>query len=37
VEEELRWNSAIDAANLTADVRNGIVTLAGFVRSFNQK
>lgn len=34
VEDELRWDPDIDATDIGVAVRNGIVTLAGFVRSY---
>jgi osmotically-inducible protein OsmY len=37
VEEELRSDPAIDAANIAVAVKDGVVTLAGFVRSFRQR
>jgi osmotically-inducible protein OsmY len=37
VEDELRWDADIDATNIAVTVRNGVVTLAGFVRSYIQK
>lgn len=37
VEEELRWNPDIDATDVAADVKNGIVTLTGYAPNFNQK
>ncbi|MGG3813766.1 BON domain-containing protein [Methylorubrum rhodesianum] len=37
VEEELSWNPNLDATDIAVTVRNGIVTLAGFVRSFPDK
>jgi osmotically-inducible protein OsmY len=37
VEGELRWDPDIDATDIAVTVNNGVVTLAGFVRSFMQK
>jgi Lar family restriction alleviation protein len=37
VEDELRWDPDIDATDIAVTVRNGVVTLAGFVRSYMQK
>lgn len=37
VEEELRSDPDIDATNTAVAVKNGVVTLAGFVRSFRQR
>jgi osmotically-inducible protein OsmY len=37
VEAELQWNPDIDATDIAVAVRNGVVTLTGFVRSFSQK
>lgn len=37
VEEELGWDPDIDATDIGVSVRDGIVTLSGFVRSYNQK
>jgi osmotically-inducible protein OsmY len=37
VEDELRWDPDIDATDIAVSVNNGIVTLAGFVRSYMQK
>jgi osmotically-inducible protein OsmY len=37
VEDELRWDPDIDATDIAVNVNNGVVTLAGFVRSFMQK
>jgi len=37
VEAELRWNPDIDAADIAVAVKNGVVTLSGFVRSYGQK
>jgi osmotically-inducible protein OsmY len=37
VEEELRWDPDIDATDIAVAVKNGVVTLTGFVRSYNDK
>src|SRR5258708_25709259 len=37
VEDELRWDSDIDAADIAVAVKDGVVTLTGFVRSYSQK
>lgn len=37
VEEELQWNPAIDATDIAVAVKSGVVTLTGFVRSYNEK
>jgi osmotically-inducible protein OsmY len=37
VEEELRWDRDIDATDIGVAVKNGVVTLTGFVRSYMQK
>ncbi|HYZ25628.1 MAG TPA: BON domain-containing protein [Geminicoccaceae bacterium] len=37
VEEELRWDPDIDATDIAVSVKNGIVTLTGFVRSYSDK
>src|SRR5258708_28249062 len=37
VEEELRWDRDIDASDIGVAVKNGGVTLTGFVRSYLQK
>ena len=37
VEGELRWDPDIDTTDIAVTVNNGVVTLAGFVRSFMQK
>jgi osmotically-inducible protein OsmY len=36
-EAELRWNPDIDATDIAVAVKNGVVTLSGFVRSYAQK
>jgi osmotically-inducible protein OsmY len=37
VEEELRWDPDIDATDIAVAVKNGVVTLTGFVRSYNDR
>jgi osmotically-inducible protein OsmY len=37
VEDELRWDHDIDATDIAVAVKNGVVTLTGFVRSYMQK
>ena len=37
VEDELRWDRAIDASYIAVAVHNGVVTLTGYVRSYRQK
>jgi osmotically-inducible protein OsmY len=37
VEMELRWDPDINADDIAVSVKNGVVTLAGFVRSYAQK
>jgi osmotically-inducible protein OsmY len=37
VEDELRWEPDIDSTDLAVAVRNGVVMLTGFVRSYVQK
>src|SRR6267142_6409543 len=37
VEDELRWDPDIDATDIAVTGSNGVVTLAGFVRSYMQK
>lgn len=37
VEAELRWEPDIDATDIAVAVRDGVVTLTGFVRSYSQK
>jgi osmotically-inducible protein OsmY len=33
VEEELKWEPNVDATDIAVAVKNGVVTLTGFVRS----
>jgi len=37
VEDELRWDPDIDATDIAVAVKKGVVTLAGYVRSYVQK
>jgi osmotically-inducible protein OsmY len=37
VEEELRWDPDIDESDIAVAVKDGVVTLSGFVRSYGQK
>jgi osmotically-inducible protein OsmY len=37
VEDELKWSHDIDATDIAVSVKNGVVTLAGFVKSYGQK
>jgi osmotically-inducible protein OsmY len=37
VEFELKWDPDIDSTDIAVAVKNGVVTLTGFVRSFNDK
>jgi osmotically-inducible protein OsmY len=37
VEAELRWDPDIDASDIAVAVKDGVVTLSGFVRSYAQK
>jgi osmotically-inducible protein OsmY len=37
VEDELRWTPDIDPTDIAVAVKNGVVTLTGFVRSYGQK
>jgi osmotically-inducible protein OsmY len=37
VEDELRWDPDIDATDVGVAVKNGVVTLTGFIRSYLQK
>lgn len=36
VESELRWDPAVDATDIVVTVRDGVVTLTGFVRTFSE-
>jgi osmotically-inducible protein OsmY len=37
VKEELAWDPDLDATDIAVSVKNGVVTLAGFVRSYTDK
>ena len=37
VEAALRWNPDIDATDIGVAVKDGVVALTGFVRSYGQK
>jgi hypothetical protein len=37
VEEELRWDPSVDATDIAVAVKNGVVTLTGFVRNYMDK
>jgi osmotically-inducible protein OsmY len=37
VEDELRWDPNLDATDIAVAVKNGVVTLAGFTRSYSDK
>jgi osmotically-inducible protein OsmY len=37
VEEELRWDPDLDATDIAVAVKDGVVTLGGFVSSYGQK
>jgi osmotically-inducible protein OsmY len=37
VESELKWDPDIDASDIGVSVKDGVVTLTGFVRSYSQK
>jgi len=37
VEAELRWDPDIDASDIGVAVKDGVVTISGFVRSYSQK
>jgi hypothetical protein len=37
VEDELRWDPDIDPADIGVAVKNGVVALTGYVRSYGQK
>jgi osmotically-inducible protein OsmY len=37
VEDELRWDPQIDPTDIAVGVNNGVVTLAGFVRSYSER
>src|SRR3982075_2693308 len=37
VKEELQWNPDLDASDIAVAVKQGVVTLAGFVKSYTDK
>src|SRR6202045_4970796 len=37
VEDELRWDPDVDSTDIAVTVKNGVVTLAGFVKSYSDK
>jgi osmotically-inducible protein OsmY len=37
VEDELRWDPIVDATDIAVAVKNGVVTLTGFVRNYMDK
>src|SRR5258708_6767022 len=37
VKEELKWGPDLDASDIAVSVKDGVVTLAGFVKSFTDK
>ena len=37
VEEELRWDPSLDATDIAVSVKDGVVELAGFVKSYTEK
>src|SRR6266853_5464151 len=37
VEDELRWDPDIDSTDIAVTVKNGVVALAGFTRSYSDK
>jgi osmotically-inducible protein OsmY len=37
VEDELRWDPNLDATDIAVAVKNGVVTLTGFTRSYSDK
>jgi osmotically-inducible protein OsmY len=37
VKDELEWNPDLDASNIAVSVKSGVVTLAGFVKSYTDK
>jgi osmotically-inducible protein OsmY len=37
VEDELRWTPDLGPTDIGVAVKNGVVTLTGFVRSYSQK
>src|ERR1700757_4997411 len=37
VEDELRWDPDVDSTDIAVTVKNGVVALAGFTRSYSDK
>ena len=37
VKDELQWDPDLDASDIAVSVKNGVVTLAGFVKSYTDK
>ena len=37
VQDELRWDPDVDATDIAVAVKNGVVTLTGFVKSYTHK
>jgi osmotically-inducible protein OsmY len=37
VRDELKWDPDLDASDIAVSVKNGVVTLAGFVRSYSDR
>lgn len=37
VEDELRWDPGLDATDIAVTVKNGVVTLAGFAKTYGEK
>jgi osmotically-inducible protein OsmY len=37
VEDELRWEPNVDPTDIAVAVKNGVVTLTGFVQSYAEK
>jgi osmotically-inducible protein OsmY len=37
VEQEMKWDPDLDSTDIAVNVKNGVVTLAGFVRSYGQR
>ena len=37
VEDELKYDAGVDSTDIGVSVKNGVVSLTGFVRSYSQK